>query len=299
MRELLERTVDQLLESEGLRSALRAFLIVVGGFFFARLVARRTGRAVKRRFAPQEAMLARRFVFYGLLGLVLATALNQLGFELTVLLGAAGVLTVAAGFAAQTSASNIISGLFLIAERPFVVGDVIQVGDTTGEVLSIDLLSVKIRTFDNRFVRVPNEEIIRSKVTTLTRFPIRRVDVPIGVAYKEDVGRVEEILRGVATRNPISLEQPAPLVIFQGFGESSLDFQFSIWTKQENFLGLKNSIQREIKAAFDAAGIEIPFPQRSLHAGSTTEPFPVRVVGTAAGGVRPRGEDGVSGAGER
>ena len=120
------------------------------------------------------------------------SALRELGFKLSVLLGAAGVLTVAVGFASQTSASNIISGLFLLGERPFSVGDVIRVGSTTGEVLSIDLLSAKLRTFENLFVRIPNETLIKSEVTNLSRLPVRRLDLKIGIAYKEEVGENKE-----------------------------------------------------------------------------------------------------------
>jgi small-conductance mechanosensitive channel len=200
----------------------------------------------------------------------------ELGFDLSVLLGAAGILTVAIGFASQTSASNVISGLFLLGERPFAVGDVIRVGGTTGEVLSVDLLSVKLRTFDNLFVRIPNETMIKSEVTNLRRFAIRRVDLQVGVAYKEDLREVREVLLEVANRNPLCLEEPAPLIIFQGYGDSSINHQFSVWAKTENFLELRNSIPVEIKEAFDEHGIEIPFPHRTLYTGSETDPFPVR-----------------------
>ena len=186
---------------------------------------------------------------------------------------------MAIGFASQTSASNLISGLFLVAERPFTVGDVIRVGTTTGEVLSIDTLSVKLRTFDNLFVRIPNESLIKSEVTTLTRFPIRRADLLVGVAYKEDLSKVRTILEEVADKNPLSLEEPKPRYIFQGFGESSLDIQFSVWAKRENFLDLKNSIYSEIITAFDEQGIEIPFPHRTIYTGSVTEPFPIKTMG--------------------
>ena len=87
-----------------------------------------------------------------------------------------------------------------------------------------------------------------------------------------------EVLAEVADRNPLCLDEPAPVYIFKGFGESSLDMQFSVWTKRENYLALLNSIYLEIKAAFDAAGIEIPFPHRSLYTGSVTDPFPIRIV---------------------
>jgi small-conductance mechanosensitive channel len=265
------------LTPERVWGVLRAVLILVVGLALARFVSIGLGKGMEGRLGVQRAMLARRFTYYALFVLVAATALHQLGFQLGVLLGAAGILTVAIGFASQTSASNLISGLFLIAERPFVVGDVIKIEDVTGEVLSIDLLSVKLRTFDNLYVRVPNESVIKSRVTNLTHFPIRRADLKIGVAYKEDLERVEEILRRVADANPLCLEEPPPLFIFTGFGDSALEMQFSVWSARVNFLEMRNSIWREIKEAFDAEGIEIPFPHVSVYAGSVTEPFPVQV----------------------
>ena len=90
------------------------------------------------------------------------------------------------------------------------------------------------------------------------------------------------MLREVAARNPLVFEEPEPLFIFQSYGDSALVFQFSVWATRETFLDVKDGLQREIKAAFDAEGIEIPFPHRSLYAGSVTEPFPVRVVEEAS-----------------
>jgi small-conductance mechanosensitive channel len=174
------------------------------------------------------------------------------------------VFGVAVGFAAQTSVSNVISGLFLRIDRPFLVGDVIEVAGLKGEVLSIDFLSCKFRTFDNILVRVPNETMVKSDIKNLTFFPIRRIDFKIGVSYKENMKRVHEILLDVATRNPLSLEDPAPLFIFEGFGDSSLNLQFSVWTVRENLILLQNSILQEIKSAFDNAGVEIPYPHRTV-----------------------------------
>lgn len=260
-------------------AAIKIFLGVVLG--------RLAGRALVKMFADRtdvhRAMLLKRISFYVIAGLFTASALMEIGFDLGVLLGAAGILTVAIGFASQTSASNVISGLFLIGERPFVVGDIIRVGQTTGEVLSIDLLSVKMRTFDNLFVRIPNETMIKTEVTNLNHFPIRRVDVMVGVAYKEDIRTVLEVLLEVADLNPLCLEEPAPLLLSRGFGESSIDYQFSVWAQTPNFLALRNIITVEIKEAFDERGIEIPFPHRTLYVGSATDPFPiVRMEGAGA-----------------
>ena len=266
------------LSSERMWSVTRALMLVIVGTVLAKLVSSTLTRIAGKKLDNHRTMLLKRGSYYLILVLFLISALRELGFNLSVLLGAAGILTVAIGFASQTSASNLISGLFLVAERPFSVGDVIRVGATTGEVLSIDLLSVKLRTFDNLFVRIPNETLIKSEVTTLTRFPIRRLDVMVGVAYKEDLKKVRAVLDAVADTNPLCLEEPKPLYIFQGFGESSLDIQFSVWAKRENFLDLRNSIYQEIKSAFDEHSIEIPFPHRTIYTGSATTPFPIQSV---------------------
>ena len=262
-----------------LLAGLRAVILLTIGLVLASLASRLTRRLTRDRFSVHSQTLIRRLVFYGILLLFVASAMRELGFSLAVIMGAAGVLTVAIGFASQTTASNLISGLFLIGERSFEIGDIIRVGSTTGEVLSIDALSVKIRTFDNLFVRIPNETLIKSEVTTLSRFPIRRLDLQLGVAYKEDIERVRDVLMQVAETHLLCLDEPPPLFIFTGFGDSALDIQFSVWAKRENFLALRNGITADIKKAFDQAGIEIPFPHRSLYTGEVTRPFPIRLVG--------------------
>lgn len=275
--------LSELLQSDYLGKALRATVLIVIGFFIAKLANRYSLRFIEQIFTKHTSQLVQRGVYYLILMLFVFSALMELGFNLSILLGAASVLTLAVGFASQTSASNFISGIFLMAERSFVIGDIIKVGNTVGEVLSIDLLSVKIRTFDNLFVRLPNESLIKSELTTLTKFPIRRLDMKIGVAYKENIAKVKAVLEQVAFDNPLCLEEPKPLYIFQGFEDSSLSLQFSIWAKRENFLDLKNSMYEQIKIAFDKENIEIPFPHMSLYTGSNTEPFPITVKNASEG----------------
>ena len=259
-------------------SIYRATVLILVGYGVARMLRRIVLELLSPRLSKHQSVIVGRLVFYVLLALFVVSALRELGFQLTALLGAAGILTVALGFASQTSASNLISGLFLLAESPFGIGDIVRVGSTTGEVLAIDLMSVKLRTFDNLFVRIPNETLIKSEVTTLTRFPIRRADLTVGIAYKEDIERVQKILMAVADANPLCLEEPKPLFILLVFGDSSINLQFSVWAKRENFLELKNSIQIEIKRAFDREGVEIPFPHRTIYAGSASGPIPITLV---------------------
>jgi small-conductance mechanosensitive channel len=272
-----EWSLDQLL-AQGPAPLIRAGLLLFVGIPMVWALARWIRSHVTRRYNPQKGLVVGKVVFYPLLLVILVSVLKELGFSLAPLLGAAGILGIALGFASQTSVSNIISGFFLLAEEPFQIGDLIEVGTTSGVVLTIDMLSVKIRTFDNKMVRIPNEALVKSQFTNVTRFPIRRMDIPVGVSYREDMARVRSILLEIAEASTHVLMEPEPLVIFQGYGASSIDFKFAVWTKRESYLEVKNEITEEIKVRFDAEGIEIPFPQVSVNTGSATDPFPIRVT---------------------
>lgn len=275
-------------------SVFRAALYLVIGWVLSRTVRFGLKRALTT-LEPGQRTLFARIASYGVFILFLISALRQFGFDFTVLLGAAGIVTVAVGFASQTSASNLISGLFLILERAVQPGDVVTVGGRTGEVVSIDLLSTKLRTFDNLLVRIPNETMVKSEIVAINRLPIRRFDLTVGVAYDSDLGLVQKTLLEVAARNPLCLDEPAPLLISQGFGASSIDYMLAVWAKSEQWLALRNAITREVKEAFDAAGIEIPFPQRTLQPGAV--PLAVQLVAAAPDGGGAQGED-AGGAGE-
>ncbi len=240
---------------------VRATIILVLGILFARVASTALGRMLQKRGHAQRSLIARRIAFYSLTLLVFAAALNELGFNLSILFGAAGILTVGIGFASQTSVSNLISGLFLIAERSFVVGDTIQIGEHTGEVLSIDLLSVKLRTADNVLVRVPNEEIIKSRIRNLTRFPIRRSDAICVVAHTTDLARLRQALMKAASSNPHCLVDPPPQCLVRRFAESGIEVQLSAWSSQQGFADFEMHFREELKQALEEAGIQIPVQQ--------------------------------------
>ena len=259
---------------------LSALFLLLLGLLLASLAGRSAGSLLADRASRHQSAMIRRLVFYLVFLLFAMAALREAGFSLDVVLGAAGILTVAVGFASQTSASNMISGLFLLMEKPFQIGDFIEVDATIGEVVGIGLLSVKLRTPDNLYVRIPNETLIKTRVVNRSRFPIRRIDLVIGIAYAEDVERVRDLLLGLAETNPHCLEEPRPFVLVTGFGPSSVDLQFSFWVAREDFLEGKGGMMIAIKKALDGAGIEIPFPHTSVYAGSHSEPFRIQLVGS-------------------
>jgi small-conductance mechanosensitive channel len=276
--DIFSSTFDKILNPDTLLKIIRVVIILAAGFIFLKIVNFSIGKAVKKRFSQQTRMLIKKAVFYSGAFIIFVTVLRQLGFKLTALLGAAGIVGIAVGFASQTSVSNIISGLFLISEKPFAVGDAIKAGGTTGIILSIDLLSVKVRTHDNMYIRIPNEQLIKSEVTTITKFPIRRLNIDISVAYKEDLARVKEILLDIARNNPYCLDNPEPLFVIKEFGDHGIELMLGAWFSKTDYLALKNSIMQEIKERFDKENIEIPFPHISVYSGSATAPFPFEVI---------------------
>lgn len=272
---------SQYVTPERVNVVLRVLLTLAIGIPLIILLKKLTQRIVTNRFSPQSEQLIVRFVYYLSLLILLVSVLNEFGFKLSALLGAAGVVGIAIGFASQTSVSNIISGIFLISEKPFVVGDVIEVAGIRGTIETIDLLSLKLKTPDNQFVRVPNETMIKSEVTNLTRYPLRRINIKVGVAYKEDLSRVSQLLAEIAAAEPLAMKDPPPVIMVENFGDSSIDFLFGVWGRTDEFFDLKTSLMIRIKDTFDANHIEIPFPHVSLYAGETSKPLKISNEGSA------------------
>ncbi|MDZ4183000.1 MAG: mechanosensitive ion channel family protein [Candidatus Cloacimonadaceae bacterium] len=270
--------MKQFVTPERITLTIRVILIFAIGIPLVVLIRRLISKLVKNRLSVQSEQLIVRAVYYLCILILMISVLNEFGFKLSALLGAAGVFGIAIGFASQTSVSNIISGIFLISEKPFQVGDFVQVGTTIGKIESIDLLSIKLSTPDNRFVRMPNETMIKTEVINITRFPRRRVNINVSVAYKEDLKRVLGILKEIAESEPLAHQDTPPVINVESFGDSGIDILYGVWGKTEEFFILKTSLMIGIKERFDAEGIEIPFPHLSLYAGAVSEPIKINTI---------------------
>ncbi len=240
---------------------LRLTSYIVIGIIITLYVCRIVGKVSEKHISAHHSQLLRRITFYIGLALSFVFPLRASGVDVTGLLGAAGIaagiLTAAIAFASQTSISNFLSGVFLIVEKPFQVGDFVTINGILGEVLSIDLLSVKIRTKDNLFVRIPNESLLKSQFMNMTRFPIRRCDVKLHVPFQEDLAKLKKILLDVAKQNSLCLVSPPPEFTFLEFGDSGLLIKFSVWCKQASFVSLDNNIRMDIQAALMAHDIKL------------------------------------------
>jgi small conductance mechanosensitive channel len=224
-----------------------------------------SARAVAPWGSPAWGLLARRLVAWTFLGIGFAASLRVLGIDPSVLLGAAGMVTVAAGFAAQTSASNLISGLFLMMERTITVGDVLQLDPTTsGEVLAVGLLSVKLRTFDNRLIRVPNETLVKTTLVNLSQFPIRRVDLNLKFPAESDLHHVRTLLLQIAELEPEALQEPGPQFMLTGFDQGCVDVLFTFWVARDGLVHTRSRVVLEVGRVLRENGILLGAPRRDL-----------------------------------
>lgn len=202
-------------------------------------------------------------MYYFIIVLGFFLALSQSGVDLNQISIIVGALGVGIGFGLQNIISNFISGIILAFERPVQEGDTVEVGTLMGDVKSIGIRSSKVRTYDGSEVIVPNSNLISNEVINWTLSDRqRRSTIEVGVAYGTAPRRVAEILQKVAEEYPKTLKNPAPLVVFKGFGASSLDFKLHFWTTFDDGYTSKSEVAMNVYDALEQEGIEIPFPQR-------------------------------------
>ncbi|MEN0000703.1 MAG: mechanosensitive ion channel domain-containing protein [Pseudomonadota bacterium] len=205
----------------------------------------------------------------GYAGIALAAllAISAAGFDLTQLAFIAGALSLGIGFGLQNIVSNFVSGLILLAERPFKAGDIIEAGGFTGVVDKVNVRATEIITFDKKTLILPNSELINGTVINwIHKTTLGRVQVPVGVYYDSDAKRVHDMLLEIANDHPRVLSNPEPFVAFDNFGDSSLDFVLYAYLADIGYgLAVRTELRMAILERFRAANIEIPFPQRDIN----------------------------------
>ncbi len=208
--------------------------------------------------------------FFGYVVLVagILVALQNAGMDLSTLTVFAGAVGVGLGFGLQNVTSNFISGLVLLAERPIKLGDRVEVDGVGGQVRSIRMRSTTIMTNDNIAIIVPNSYFIEKKIVNWSHGdPSVRFRIPVGVAQDSDVAKVRDLLLSVAKAHPAALATPEPQVFFDGFGDSTFNFELVVWSAEMSYRPrrFKSDLNFAIARVLSEAGIEMPFPQRDVH----------------------------------
>ena len=224
-------------------------------------------------------------VRYVLVSIGVVTVLGIVGWDWSQIQWLVAALSVGLGFGLQEIVANFVSGLIILFERPVRVGDTVTVGQLTGTVSRLQIRATTITDWDRKEIVVPNKAFITEQVVNWTLSdPITRIVVPVGIAYGSDQKLAHKVMEETLTSLPLVLDDPAPKVYFMGFGDSSLDFNLYVYSRQlADRLPLTHTVHDEILAALRKNGIEIPFPQRDLHLRSVDGPIPVG---------RPDGENG-------
>lgn len=243
---------------------IRVLIIIAVGIVSILLIRIVLMQTFFKKTNKQSRMLVNRLVSYIGFAIILIVVLSELGINLTAILGAAGVLGIAIGVASQKSLGNIISGFFMVTEKSFEIGDVITVGDKTGIVHSVELLSIKLKTFDNLIIRIPNESLISSDVINITKFPIRRMDINITLSYNTDVDIAMQTLKDIAEKNPFCLDEPEVLLLIKDFCDSGILLKFGVWFDKNTYIETHNSVMADIIQQFREKNIRIPYPQLTL-----------------------------------
>ncbi len=236
------------------------------------------------RLASGPSYAASSLLHYVILLVGFFAAIAALGVDMTQFAVLGGALGVGLGFGLQNIVNNFVSGLILLFERPVNVGDVVQVGDTTGLIQRIGIRASVIRIANSSELIVPNSMLISDKVTNWTLSNRqRRIELQIGVAYGTDPRRVIDLLTSVAVAHPLTARIPIPQTLMTGFGADSLNFEMRLWTNDyDNWMQIKSDVAVAVNEALAAAGIVIPFPQRDLHLQSI-DPAVLELLRNASG----------------
>jgi small conductance mechanosensitive channel len=251
------------------------FLVIFVLFYFAASFVANLVRHAAARVQNASQLLVNflgKFVKQVVMLIGLIVALSALEVNIGPLLAAVGAAGFVIGFALQDTLSNFASGLLILAYRPFDVGDVIEAAGVSGLVDSVSLFSTHIRTFDNKVMIVPNNDIWGGTITNATASDTRRVDMTFGIGYEDDIDKARTVLETLLKEHELVLDDPAPVVKLHELADSSVNFVCRPWVKTADYWSVYWDITRAVKDQFDVNGISIPFPQRDVHVYQDSAP---------------------------
>ena len=245
---------------------LIALIILVIGKFIAKVISKTTQKILTKKEFDKTVVSFIGSLVYGIFVIVsFIVAISHLGFNTSSLVAIVGAAGLAIGLALQGSLSNFASGILLITLKPFKAADFVEVAGTSGIVEEINIFSTQLRTPDNKTVIIPNGGITSSNITNFSAKPIRRIDLVIGVGYSADLALTKNILTTIASSHALVLKDEDVTVGVSELADSSVNFVVRPWVKTSDYWPVYFDLLEEIKVELDKAGIEIPFPQVSVH----------------------------------
>ena len=245
---------------------LVALLIFIVGRMVARTIAQGASKAlVTARLDPILVNFLSNVLNTVLLVLVIIFALSQLGLNTNSLVALVGAAGLAVGLSLRDSLSHFAAGVMLVIFRPFKLGDFVEVGGVSGSVDKITIFSTRLKTPDNKIVTVPNGQIFGNTMTNFSEESTRRIDMVIGISYDSDLLKAKSILEDIVSQHPKVLKEPEYRIAVSELADSSVNFIVRPWVEAADYWEVRSDLLETTKLRFDAEGIEIPYPQMSLH----------------------------------
>ena len=240
--------------------------VLVIGLLLASLIAGSISRMLHKsgRLDPSVASLLSSLVKYALWVLVGVTVLTQFGVETTSIIAALGGMALAVGLALQGTLSNVASGVMILVQKPFKVGETISVGSILATVQEIGLFTTELKQPDGLFVMIPNNELWNQPIINFNRHPVRRFELVVGIGYGDSMEQARKELLALAEADDRVLADPAPVAYVASLDASSVGIGMRVWCATPDYLGLTWDLTEAAKAKFDEKGISIPFPQREV-----------------------------------
>lgn len=244
-----------------------AVLIFVAGWWLAGRAQRSVSKLIEVQPNIDSTLrgIISSLVRYAIITVVLVVVLEQAGVHTTSIVAALGAVAIAIGLAMQGTLSNIAAGIMLVWLRPFRVGDYIEAGSSAGTVTDVGLFASELRTFDGIFLFVPNSELWNTRIINYTRLSTRMVDLKFGVAYADDIAKGLRVLLELGKSDARVHAEPEALVFVDELSDSAVVLSLRAWVATTEYWPVRRELTERGKAALEAAGLSIPFPQRDVH----------------------------------
>jgi len=249
---------------------------IVGVMLFTILIGKlatiRFRRTLKDKLSKDHLEIILKIIQYSIIIAVIGfIILPVLGIQFSSLLVAGSIAGIVIGFASQNIVSNLISGLFLMVERPIKVGDSVNINGLFGIIENISIISTTVRSFDGLYIRIPNEKVFTNTITNFVANAARRFEYVVGIEYKCDADKAINIIKDIIEANPLALKNPAPQVFVDNLGDNAVNIIVRIWAPSTDWYSVKTETLWIIKKTLGENEIEIAFPQRTIWFGNELE----------------------------
>ena len=262
MKEIQAILDKKVLAEITLLDVFQIIIIFVFASIITRIISYYMKKSMKSKLNKDQLGLFLKAVNYTIYIIAFVWSLGLVGLNLSGLMVAGGIAGIVIGFASQSIVGNLISGVFIMMERPIRIGEAVDIGGIVGIVENISIISTLIRDWDGLLLRIPNEKVFTSTITNFVSHKARRFGYEVGIRYQDDAEKAIEIIKQILEKEPFVLVKPDSLIFVQNLGDNAVNITVKIWAPVSEWYGLKQRLLWIIKKTLEDNGIEIAFPQR-------------------------------------